>query len=39
MYTSITWDMIVKSIKNRWKSIEPHTFLNYNDFNKPYCYV
>ena len=33
MYTSITWDLIVKSIKNRWKSIKPHTFLNYKDFN------
>ena len=34
MYTSITWDLIVKSMKNRWKSIKPHTFLNYKDFNK-----
>ena len=33
MYTSITWDLIVKSIKNRWKNIKPHTFLNYKDFN------
>ena len=33
MYTSSTWDLIVKSIKNRWKSIKPHTFLNYKDFN------
>ena len=33
MYTNMTWDLIVISIKNRWEIIKQHTFLNYKEFN------
>ena len=31
MYTNITWDLVVISIKSRWKNVKQYTFLNYKD--------
>ena len=34
MYTNITSDLVIKSIKNRWNVVKQHTFLRYKYFNK-----